>query len=75
MCLLETWLNSKWSDSELLIDGYNIIRSEQQGSQSGGETAIYHSPKRMARQRTNINFNLDIEASWLEITLKNRSTS
>ena len=75
MCLLETWLNSKWSDSELLIDGYNIIRSEQQGSQSGAETAIYHSSKRMARQRTNINFNLDIEASWLEITLKNRSTS
>ena len=33
MGLLETWLNSKWSDSELLIDGYNIIRSDQRGSQ------------------------------------------
>ena len=74
MCLLETWLNSKWSDLELLIDGYNIIRSDQRGSQSRAETAIYHSSKRMARQRTNINFDLDIEAFWLEITPKNRST-
>ena len=45
------------------------------GLAKGGETAIYHSSKRMARQRTNLNFDLNIENSWLEITLKNRSTS
>ena len=26
ICFSETWLNSTWSDNELHIDGYNIIR-------------------------------------------------
>ena len=73
MCLTETWLNSKWSDSELHIDGYNIIRSDRDDSQRGGGTAIYYNSKLMARQRTDINPDLDIEATWLEITFPNRS--
>ena len=42
MCLSETWLNSTWSDAELYIDGYNIIRTDRNDSQRGGGTAIYY---------------------------------
>ena len=71
MCLSETWLNSSWSDNELRIDGYNIIRRDRDDSQRGGGTAIYYSKKFMARQRSDLS-TPDIEAIWLELTLPNR---
>lgn len=71
MCLSETWLNSTWSDNELHIDGYNIIRRDHDDSQRGGGTAIYYSTKFMARQRSDLSIP-DIETVWLELTLPNR---
>ena len=70
MCLSETWLNSTWSDAELHIDGYNIIRTDQNNSQRGGGTAIYYNTKLMARQRSDLA--QDIETTWLEITFPNQ---
>ena len=70
MCLSETWLNSTWSDAELHIDGYNIIRTDRNDSQRGGGTAIYYNTKRMARQRSDLA--QDIKTTWLEITLPNQ---
>ena len=71
VCLSETWLNSTWSDTELHIDGYNIIRRDRDDSQRGGGSAIYYSTKFMARQRSDL-FIQDIESVWLELTLPNR---
>lgn len=71
MCLSETWLNSTWSDTELHIDGYNIIRRDCDDSQRGGGSAIYYSTKFMARQRSDLSIQ-DIETVWLELTLPNR---
>ena len=71
MCLSETWLNSTWSDTELHIDGYNIIRRDRDDSQRGGGTAINYSTKFTARQRSDL-FIQDIETVWLELTLPNR---
>ena len=71
MCLSETWLNSTWSDIEVHIDGYNIIRRDRDDSQRGGGTAIFYSTKFMARQRLDL-FVQDIETVWLELTLPNR---
>ena len=70
ICLSETWLNSTWSDNELHIDGYNIIRRDRDDSQRGG-TAIYYSTNFMARQRSDLSIP-DIETVWLELTLPNR---
>ena len=70
-CLSETWLNSTWSDTELHIDGYNIIRRDRDDSQRRGGTAIYYSTKCTARQRSDL-FIQDIETVWLELTLPNR---
>ena len=69
-CLSETWLNSTWSDAELHIDCYNIIRTDRNDSQRGGGTAIYYNTKLMARQRSDLN--QDIETTWLEITFSNQ---
>ena len=71
MCLSETWLNSTWSDTELHIDGYNIIRRDRDDSQRRGGTAKYYSTKFTARQRPDL-FIQDIETVWLELTLPNR---
>ena len=70
MCLNETWLDSTWTDSELSIDGYNLIRTDRADSQKGGGNAIYYNKKLMARQRTELNQNA--EATWLEIIFPNR---
>lgn len=73
MCLTETWLNSSDSNDEIHIDGYNIIRTDRDDVHRGGGTAIYYNAKLNARQRTDINAELDIEATWLEVTSPNRS--
>ena len=49
MCLTETWLISSDKDDELIIDGYNLIRSDQEAAHKGGGTAIYYNSKLWAR--------------------------
>ena len=71
ICLTETWLNSTWTDSELELNGYNLVRDDRVDSQRGGGTAIYYATKLNACQRTNL-LRPDIEATWLEILLPNR---
>ena len=73
MCLTETWLNSSDTDDELLIDGYNLIRNDRKTAHRGGGSAIYYNSKLWARQRTDLSSDLNIEATWLEVTFPNRS--
>ena len=73
MCLTETWLNSSDKDDELIIEGYNLIRNDREAAHRGGGTAIYYNSKLWARQRTDLSCDLDIEATCLEVTFKNRS--
>ena len=73
MCLTETWLNANDTNDELHIDSYNIIRTDRQDVHRGGGTAIYYDTNIKARQTTDINAGLDIEATWLEVTFHNRS--
>ena len=70
MCLTETWLKPSMTDSELHLDGYNLIRNDRT-EKGGGGTAIYYNSMLMARQRTDINCGLDVEAILLEITFPN----
>ena len=72
MCLTETWLKPRMTDSELHLDGYNLIRNDRT-EKGGGGTAIYYNSKLMVHQRTDINCGLDVEAILLEITFPNRS--
>ena len=72
MCLTETWLKPCMTDSELHLDGYNLIRNDRTGI-GGGGNAIYYNSKLMARPRTDINCGLDVEAIPLEITFPTRS--
>lgn len=69
ICLNETWLNSTWTDSELALNGYNLIRDDRTDLQRGGGTAIYYSTTLAARQK--IDFCQDIEATYLEIIFPN----
>lgn len=71
MCLNETWLNSSWTDSELHIEGYNLIRNDRPDSQRGG-TAIYFSKELMGRHRPDLNSS-ELEAVWLEVLSPNKS--
>ena len=72
MCLNETWLNSSWTDSELHIEGYNLIRNDRPDSQRGGGTAIYFSKELMGRHRPDLNSS-ELEAVWLEVLSLNKS--
>ena len=69
--LYETWLNSTWTDSELVLNGYNLVRHDRINLQRGGGTSIFFSSKLIAHQRTDLR-HLDIEAAWLELSLPNR---
>lgn len=60
-----TWLNSSWTDSELQIDGYNLIRIDRPDNHRGGGTGIYFSNELMGRHRLDLNSN-ELEAVWLE---------
>ena len=42
VCLNETWLNLSWNDSELNIEGYNLIRFDRTSLQRGGGARLYH---------------------------------
>ena len=68
--LSEMWLNSTWSNTELYIDGYNIIRRDRDDSRKGEGTALFYSTKLMARKRLDL-FVHDIETVWMELTLSN----
>ena len=54
MCLNETWLKSSWTDSELQIEGYNLIWNDRPNSKRGGGTAIYFSTELMGRHRPDL---------------------
>ena len=66
LCLSETWLNETWTDTELCIDDYNIIRMDRAGA------AIYYNSKFMARQRHNI-FSSGFDSVWLELSFPKKS--
>ena len=42
LCLSETWFNETWTDTELYVDGYNIVRKDRAGAQRGRGAAIYY---------------------------------
>ena len=70
--LNETWLNSSWTDSELQIEGYNLIRNDRPDSQRGGGTAIYFSTELTGRHRPDLSTS-ELEAVWLELRSPNNS--
>ena len=72
MCLSETWLNETWTDTELVIDDYNIIRMDRAGARRGGDAAMYYNIKFMARQRNDI-FSSGFASVWLELSFPNKS--
>ena len=43
MCLSETRLNSTWPDTELRIDGYNILRDRDDSQRGGGTIRSFYS--------------------------------
>ena len=67
LCLLGGGGEAVWGNAR------NIIRTDRQDVHRGGGTAIYYNTNIKARQRTDINAGLDIEATWLEVTFPNRS--
>ena len=72
LCLNETWLNSTWTDAELQIEGYNLIRTDRFNQQRGGGTAIYYTTKLTGHQRLDLNSS-ELEAVWLELQMPNKS--
>ena len=72
VCLNETWLNVSWTDSELNIEGYNLIRFDRTSLQKGGGTAIYYKSKLTAHHRQDLCC-INMEAVWLEVTFLNKS--
>ena len=66
MYLNETWLNSSWTDSELQIEGYNLIQNDWPDSRRGGGTAIYFSTELTGRHRPGLSTS-ELEAVWLEL--------
>ena len=72
MCLNETWLNSSWTDSELQIEGYNLIWNDRLDSQRGGGTAIYFSTELTGCHRSDLSTS-EFVAVWLELRSPNNS--
>ena len=67
----ETCLNLSWTDSELSIEGHNLIRFDRTSLQRGGGTAIYYKSKLTAHHRQDL-YCTDMKAVWLEVAFPNK---
>ena len=72
ICLNETWLNSSWTDNELVMDGYNLVRYDPPDEQRGGGVAIYYKSKFNVRPRPDIPTH-GFETVWIQINFPNKS--
>lgn len=72
ICLNETWLNPSWTDSELQVEGYNLIRADRTGNQRGSGTANYFSTELIGHPRLHLISN-ELEAVWLDLRFPNNS--
>lgn len=64
LCLCETFLHEEFSDNELRINNYNLIRKDRQSH--GGGLLIYSKSELPCIQRDDLEIN-DLELIWLEV--------
>ncbi|XP_063960326.1 uncharacterized protein LOC135155303 [Lytechinus pictus] len=65
--IVETWLNSKISDAEIQIPGYQATRLDRQNRPHGG-VLLYTKEGIEVQQRTDSELNIYNEALWCDIT-------
>ena len=68
----ETFLEPNISDSQVIIDGYSILRKDRSDTQnkSGGGLVLYHRNTLNCRRRPELEAS-NIETLWSELTLPN----
>ena len=66
LCINETWLNDKISDTELNIEGYSVYRLDKQNGKNRGGVLCYVKDSVSSKQNVNLHDN-DVEAIFVEI--------
>ena len=75
LCLNETWLNDTVNDSDLIIEGYNIVRkdrinvkqfSNKNNTKRGGGILFYVKDTYSYKIRNDLHLN-DLECLWIEV--------
>ena len=66
LTISETWLNKSISDSEVLLSGYSIVRSDRRAKKHGGDVAIYIKDGTLLRCIRDLETD-NTETCWIEI--------